>query len=195
MKRLLPAAAFALWAASLSMSGSAADSLESLRRKQSALEQELERVRAQISALEANPGDAGKSPPPTTWYIKSFAIDEVNSAGGVEPYAVLINPNASSPIKYLHITARLYNAVGDVVSSTIGGATSARLQFTGPLLSSEGEKRVDWGPIWYNSTGKCLKIDSIQVTFVNGKILAFAGKNLKAALASDLVNECKLTTQ
>lgn len=36
-----------------------------------------------------------------------------------------------------------------------------------------------------------MKITAINVTFMNGKTAAFAGKNIKTALAPDLSNECK----
>ena len=170
----------------------AAESVEALRRKQVTLEQDLERVKAQIAALEAKaPEQASQSKSPT-WFIKEFGIDEVDSAGGVEPYFILYNPNLSSPIKYARIRITLYNAVGDIVSSTIGDQTTAGISYTGPLSNEDGETRADWGPIWYNSTGRCIKIESVQITFVNGKTRSFAGKTLRTALAPDVMNECKL---
>lgn len=171
----------------------AAETLDSLRRKQITLEQDLERVKAQISVLEAKPEGQVPEQSAPSWFIKDFGIDEVNSAGGVEPYFVFFNPNAASPIKYFRIRVTLYNAVGDVISSTIGDQSTTGLSFTGPLSNADGEKRADWGPVWYNTTGKCIKVESIHVTFVNGKVVSLAGKNLRKALAPDLVNECKLT--
>jgi hypothetical protein len=171
----------------------AAETLDSLRRKQVTLEQDLERVKAQISVLETKPEGQPSTQPTPSWFIKDFGIDEVNSAGGVEPYFVLFNPNSASPIKYVRIRATLYNAVGDVISSTIGNQSTASLSYTGPLSNADGENRADWGPIWYNTTGACIKVESVQVTFVNGKIVSLAGKNLRKALAPDLANECKLT--
>lgn len=170
----------------------AADNLELLRRKQGSLEQELERVKAQISTLEAKAADQPVVHSPPTWFIKSFGIDEVNSAGGVEPYFIFFNPSPESPVKYVRLRATLYNAVGDIVSSRIGDKTTAGLTFTGPLSNADGETRASWNPVWYNATGICIKVESVHVTFVSGKVVSFAGKNLKNALAPELANDCKL---
>ena len=78
------------------------------------------------------------------------------------------------------------------MSSTIGHMTTARLRYTGPLTQAEGEKRFDWGPIWYNSTGYCIRVESLEVTFMDGKSRTFAGKTLKSALAPELANDCKV---
>lgn len=169
-----------------------AQSLELLRKKQTSLEQELDRIKVQISELESKSIDESKAEKKPLYYIKDFGIYEVNSAGGVEPYFVFYNPNTTTSIKYINIRALLYNAVGDVVSSDIGGKTSAGLSYTGPLSNADGEKRADWGPIWYNTTGDCIRLTSIVVTFVNGKVSKFEGRSLKDALDPALTNICTL---
>lgn len=171
---------------------SAADNLEALKAKQEKLEVELANLRVLISTLEAKPVESGPESPKPFWYVTKFGIDEVNSAGGVEPYFIFHNPNESNPIKYIRLRVSLYNAVGDAVSSDIGNRGTAGLSFTGPLANSDGDKRSDWGPIWYNSTGHCIKVESIQVTFVNGKSTSFSGKELKRALNPSITNECKI---
>ena len=167
-------------------------SLDALRKKQLSLEADLDRVKIQISELESGVNERAGQEKKPTWYVKDFGISEVNSAGGVEPYFVFFNPNASVPIKYINIRALLYNAVGDVISSDIGSKTTAGMSYTGPLLNSDGEQRAKWGPIWYNTTGDCMKVNSIVVTFTNGKVSSFEGKNLKDALAPEVLNTCSL---
>lgn len=174
----------------LGTSAHAAETLPSLQRKQQKLEQELEQVKAQISAWESKAAGATPAGSASSWFIKDFGIEQVNSAGGVEPYFVFFNPNAASPIKYLRVSTSLYNAVGDVVGSSIGGKTTANLNFTGPLSMEDGESRVVWDPVWYNTTGHCIRVETVQVTFINGKVLSFAGKTLKAALAPGVLNTC-----
>ncbi len=169
-----------------------AQSIDSLRQKQATLEAELDQLKSKIFELESKGGaraDAEKKP---SWFISQFGISEVNSAGGVEPYLVFFNPNTITPIKYINVRALLFNAVGDVVSSDIGGQTFAGMNFTGPLSNSDGAKRADWGPVWYNTTGECIKLASVVVTFVNGKSMKFDGKNLASALAPELTNDCKM---
>jgi hypothetical protein len=174
----------------LGISAHGAETLPSLQRKQQKLEQELAQVKAQIAVWESKAAGATPAGTSSSWFIKDFGIKQVNSAGGVEPYFVFFNPNAASPIKYLRVNASLYNAVGDVVVSSIGGNSTANLNFTGPLSMEDGESRVVWDPVWYNSTGHCIKVESVHVTFINGKVQSFAGKNIKAALAPGLDNAC-----
>ena len=171
----------------------AADSIDVLKARQAHIERELEEVKRQIAALDESPDSLAPREQKPLWYVTSFGIDEVNSAGGVEPFFVLYNPNQSSPIKYIRLQVRLYNGVGDIVSSSIGNQVSATLSYTGPLLNEDGNKRVDWGPIWYNSTGQCLKVISVQVTFMNGKASSFSGTSLKRALNPSISNECRAT--
>ncbi len=125
------------------------------------------------------------------YYVKGFGIYEVNSAGGVEPYATFVNPNAKAAVKYIRLRATPYNAVGDVISSFIGRQSTVGMCMTGSLAQSDGEKLTGWEPIWYDHSAICLKIESVQVEFVNGKTLSFAGKSLRGALSPELQNDCR----
>lgn len=167
----------------------AADDLDSLKRRKADLERQLETLNSRIVELESAP--AGGNALQAKYFVKDFGINKVNSAGGVEPYFVFYNPNKASPIKYLRAQITLFNAVGDILSSSIGAKTTAGISYTGPLTNADGETRVDWGPIWYNTTGDCIRVESMQVTFMDGKATTFVGKNLKAALAPELSNSCK----
>lgn len=171
------------------------ESIESLLRRKTALEVELARVNDRIQALEASASPKADNDSAPTYYVKEFGIYEVNSAGGVEPYATFVNPNAKAAIKYIRLRATPYNAVGDVISSSIGSQSTAGMYMTGPLAQSDGEKRTGWEPIWYNHSATCLKIESVQVEFVNGKTLSFAGKSLRGALSPELQNDCRARKQ
>ena len=128
-------------------------------------------------------------------FVKSFGIDKIDSAGGVEVYFLLVNPNTTSAIKYLTLKVTPFNAVGDVITSEIGNQSTASLGFTGPLANEDGEKSSRWGPVWYNTTTKCIKIESIHVTFLNGESLAFTDQSVKSALAEGLSNDCKIRSK
>lgn len=128
-------------------------------------------------------------------YIADFGVSDVNSVGGVEPYVVFVNPNKSSNVKYVYVEMILYNAVGDVVSDDISGRRNGRLQYTGPLSYEAGEDRAEWEPVWYNTTGSCVKIVSLQVIHMNGKKLSFSGKALSSALSRSLKNSCASTAR
>lgn len=135
------------------------------------------------------------SVPPVTYFIEDFGVYDPNSAGGVEPYVEIVNPNKQSALKYLRVQMTLYNEVGDVVRSTIGGQSTAWISFTGPLTADEGAYKAKWDPVWYNKTGYCVKIQAITVEFMNGKKLSFSGSSLAKAIASDMKNDCTVKTR
>lgn len=128
------------------------------------------------------------------YFIADFGIWEVNSAGGVEIYAYIVNPK-TSPIKYVKITAGIFNAVGDAVGSEIGGVHTKTMTLTGPVENEEGEVNVTWKPQWYNHTASCVKISSVSVQFINGSISTYSGKNLKRAFKRTLDNDCSFAAQ
>ena len=178
-----------IWAAS------APKSIEALQIQKANLEAELAKVNDRIQEIEANAAPNSPSEITPSYYIKEFGISEVNSAGGVEPRATFINPNPKQVIKYIRLRATPYNAVGDVVTSRIGEQATAGMYMTGPLSQADGEKRTGWEPIWYNHSATCLKIQSVQVEFINGKTLTFSGNNLRTALSPELKNDCKAKAQ
>lgn len=64
--------------------------------------------------------------------IRILYADAVsNSVGGIEPTIVWRNDSGKT-IKYIYFTCVPYNSVGDIVSCSISGKTSAKLQSTGP---------------------------------------------------------------
>lgn len=128
---------------------------------------------------------------PSTHFIEEFGIERVNSAGGVEPAASIVNPNRKSAIKYLRLYVTLYNAVGDPIVSRIGGRSGALLSYTGPLFFEDGTVDIAWEPAWYNSTADCIKITSIQVDFMDGSRRSFTGAAVAGALAPGMSNDCR----
>ena len=67
--------------------------------------------------------------------VGGVEIDEINSADGVS-IRVLWRNESDKDIKYLTFSLTPYNAVGDIVSSSIGGTTTANCRITGPLPTS-----------------------------------------------------------
>lgn len=98
-----------------------------------------------------------------------------NSAGGVTVrgfyYALSSSDN---PIKYIDLEVIPYNAVNDVVASTIGEKIKANLRITGPLVEKQGEHLpVIWENVWYNNSISCLQLNSITFEFMNGEKVSY----------------------
>lgn len=150
-------------------------------------------LRSEVSncLLEAS-GSTPQAPRSKTIYVTNFGISEVNSVGGVEPFITFINPDPKSPVKYAVVTMALYNSVGDRVGSDIGGGSSRRLKYTGPLRYEAGEDASYWEPVWYNHSGSCVQITAIEIEHMNGRKLSLTGKALSQALATPEKNTCRV---
>jgi hypothetical protein len=167
------------------------EKLNKLKSTERSLNAELERVKASILEINEKLLSATGKPKPN-WLIKEFGVWTVNSAGGVEPYFIFNNPNEKSAIKYISVQISLFNSVGDMVGSQIGGDRTKGIRFTGPLTNEDGEYKASWGPVWYNTTGSCIKVESMTVTWMNGKIQTYASKSLQDAFAPDVQNSCRV---
>lgn len=125
------------------------------------------------------------------YFLTDVGIWEVDSAGGVEPYIYVVNAKKTETLKYLTLTVRFFNAVGDVVSSEIGGYRSFSIEFTGPLKNQDGPQKAVWEPVAYANTADCMHVDSVKVTFMSGKSEKFSGKNLHNAFKPGVKFRCK----
>lgn len=125
------------------------------------------------------------------FYFYDFGLWDVDSAGGVEPHAWIVNANPNTSIKYVTMTIRMFNAVGDAVRSSIGNQGSFSIRFTGPLANDEGPKQAHWDPVGYNHSAKCLQMESVSIEFMNGKSVRFSGKSLRKAFHPSVKYTCK----
>lgn len=83
---------------------------------------------------------------------------DVDSVGGIKPKIYWRNDSGKT-IKYITFTAVPYNAVGDIVASSIGNRTYVNLKITGPIAPAdkafyEGGRYIDNGHYWWVYTRK-----------------------------------------
>jgi len=99
--------------------------------------------------------------------IIKFYTTEPNSAGGVSCDVIWKNIS-SKTIKYIHFTVTPYNAVDDAVTCSIRGYSTTRIQDTGPFKPGKTYGYgTEWDNVWYNSTIKRMKIESVEVEYMN----------------------------
>ena len=160
------------------------ETVETLTAKKVAIEADLAKVNALIERAISQASDRPDADTPKKYFVEDFGLWGVDSAGGVSVSMVIDNPNADVP---------LYNQVGDQLRSRIDSSTLRTLQFTGPLKAGEAleGREGKWGPLWYDSTGHCIKMVSVLVTYMNGKRQSFSGASLKNALSPRLTNDCR----
>jgi hypothetical protein len=99
--------------------------------------------------------------------IIKFYTTDPNSAGGVSCDIIWKNIS-SKTIKYIHFLVAPYNAVDDKVTCSIRGYSSARIQSTGPFKPGKTYGYGnEWDNVWYNYSIKRMKIESVEVEYMN----------------------------
>lgn len=104
-----------------------------------------------------------------------------NSAGGVDVKINFTN-NSEKEIKYVTFTVSPYNSVGDEVLDHSKYDATSRLQVTGPIASgaSYGSGR-EWSLVWYNGTTSYIKVDKIQIEYMDGSEITISGDDVEYA--------------
>ena len=194
MKRLL--ALFAIFALTVNCGNAAEENLsrDQLEAKKRSLEAELRHVNEQLKSQTLIEPPSVEANEKASYFIDGYGIYDVNSAGGVEVTMRVVNPNSKSEIKYLHVQIQLYDKVGEMLRSKIGGKGIATLQITGPIKYGDMPRRTQWDPVWYEHSGWCIRIISVQVQFLDNTKQSFAGKSLSNALKPALKNECVVSS-
>ena len=96
--------------------------------------------------------------------------DGPNSAGGVGAKIVYRHLNPAKVIKYLVFTVAPFNAVGDQVYGRLSRGSQQKLKVTGPIeasdiLKDKYHEESFWGPLWYNSSIDCLRLDRVDIEY------------------------------
>jgi len=100
--------------------------------------------------------------------IYSLTTSTPNSADGVDVEITFTN-DSEKTIKYIYFSTIPYNAVNDVVNSDIGDKSTAILSLTGPVEPSEDFKTVSAENIWYNSTIRYAKLETVNIIYMDGE--------------------------
>ena len=92
----------------------------------------------------------------------------VNSAGGVEPKFSLENISSRS-FKYISISLRGFNPVGDPLTGTISGEDVHIARLVGPIESGEIVPfSFEDHPLFYHRATRCIEIRKIEIEFMDG---------------------------
>ncbi|MCW7471722.1 hypothetical protein [Leptospira kanakyensis] len=90
-----------------------------------------------------------------------------NSAGGVDANIYFENLTSKS-IKYVNITSRPFNRVGDLQKCSIRSYSSFTVQSTGPFKPGD----IHSGTVdsaWYNHSIHCLQLVSVEIIYMDNK--------------------------
>jgi len=96
-----------------------------------------------------------------------------NSADGISIKFAVYNFSEDETVKYVRLTWKLYNSVGDPTRGDNSGSTTAKVRLTGPVPPMEGASST-FENIWYSSTGTCAELVGLQVEYMNGRTFSTA---------------------
>jgi cell division protein FtsB len=122
--------------------------------------------------------------------IRGAGVSEINSANGVDFSIDWAYLDKTKDIKYIQFTVTPFNSVGDLQTCRIGGHSKFTGKVTGPIKASDKFDLSTWGTAWYNSTISCIKINKVQVFYLDGSSYTYI-KELPEILESNYVNSCK----
>jgi hypothetical protein len=123
--------------------------------------------------------------------------DGPNSAGGSGAKIVYRYLDGKKVIKYLYFTVTPFNSVGDPVADRISGRSQRRLTVTGPLEAAPLDKKEFheesfWDPLWYDNSLSCLRLDKVDIQYMDGSTETFSGKKLQDAIFPEFRNGCRV---
>ena len=101
------------------------------------------------------------------FYYNGNFYAEVNSAGGVKVNWCAKNLY-NKPIKYIHATIRLYNAVDDLIYDDITGRSEFTETIVGPIEPNEGFRYYSNLPFAYTYNCAKLSIDEVTIEYMDG---------------------------
>ncbi|PUA99164.1 hypothetical protein C8C99_4047 [Acidovorax sp. 107] len=96
-------------------------------------------------------------------------------------YRVGFYNTSPKAMKYVVFKATPFNKVGDPVRDTISGKVQAGMQIVGPLQPGE-QKRGTFEHVWLNGSVHCVRLDEIEITYMDGAIETLTGGRVAAAL-------------
>tara|TARA_B110000003_G_C16618074_1_gene522039 strand:- start:378 stop:1595 length:1218 start_codon:yes stop_codon:yes gene_type:complete len=99
--------------------------------------------------------------------IIGVAIEDINSADGVDISITWQYLDTLKDLKYLYFTIAPYNCVGDPVKGRYDDGQQIG-KITGPIYGSLERNESHWKAFWYNKTICSIKIVKVQVEYMDG---------------------------
>lgn len=122
--------------------------------------------------------------------VTGISSSPPNPASGVNANLGVVRPESGPVIKYLRVDVSPFNEVGDRVVGETSGRDQVTLKKTGPIRADGSEDWFTWENIFYNSTITCLKINSVEIEYMDGSTERAAGDQLSEFLHPRVENDC-----
>lgn len=130
--------------------------------------------------------------------VTTLMLKAPNSAGGVGFYMDFTNTSGKT-IKYAEFGLTPFNAVGDVVTSSVSHQSLETVKYTGPFAPGVSTDdfavtfnggTVGFSNVWYNSDITCVQLDLVRITFTDGTTKVVEGNAAHELVAPSLRKNC-----
>lgn len=106
---------------------------------------------------------------------------DISALGGYAYRGYFYN-TSPKVMKYIDFYVTPINAVGDAVADRITGKSRTGMRYTGPVEAGK-PKGGAFDPTWYNNSIKCVKVEEIEITYMDDSTDKLSGQRLAAATA------------
>jgi hypothetical protein len=130
--------------------------------------------------------------------VTTLMPSAANYAGGVSVLMDFTNTSGQS-IKYAEFGLVPFNAVGDIVTSTITRESLAVVKYTGPYEPGTSTDDfsvtfnggvVGFKNVWYNPDIQCVEVRLVRITFMSGATKVFEGQAARELVAPSIRKRC-----
>ena len=118
--------------------------------------------------------------------ITHAQLETPNSAGGCD-YILYYKNNSTKTIKYLYWTGTVYNAVNDLAYCEVRNTATYTGKDTGPIAQGDSGGGV-WSNIVYNYSADTLKLNNINIIYMNGSSASIAAADIRRLLKAPSKN-------
>lgn len=121
--------------------------------------------------------------------ISGAKVTEINSADGVSIALVWAHIIPDKTVKYLDVYITPFNAVGDPVKCSVRGNSQFKGRVTGPVYFDYEFQNSVWENAWYNNTVLCVKVDRVDVFYMDGSKYIYINE-LPKLYGDQFKNDC-----
>jgi hypothetical protein len=119
-----------------------------------------------------------------TLKLESYDLN-TNSADGVSVYLRMKNISESKTIKYVDVTWRFFNSVGDPARGQVEGQSTVDTRLVGPMRPQQ-DASIEWDNVLYSSVASCVEVRKIVVTHMDGSTFTYVNDLADIAKRTDV---------
>lgn len=122
-------------------------------------------------------------------YYTAFEPNGPNSVGGAGVYQQFINPS-HKVFKYVRTYYTAQDRVLETVKSEVGGKVVAGTKAIGPYSFGAITDYLNFGPLWYNGSIKCVTITRVEITYMDDTSTVIEGPDVAKIVQRGQIRSC-----